>query len=82
MDRARAQVKSLSMKRVAIIGDGRRRARDRCGLGQRRFRCYRVERDRISIETVERGMMEIRVGADGRLQSDNVEQLAAQVSGA
>ena len=45
------------------------------------FRTQRVDRSKVSIETVQQGVMEIRVGANGRLLSRNVEQLAARVSG-
>lgn len=45
------------------------------------FRTQRVDRSKLSIETVQQGMMEIRVGANGRLVSRSVEQLAARVSG-
>ena len=45
------------------------------------FETQRVDRTRLSIETVRRGTMEIKVTANGQLLSRHVEQLAAQVSG-
>lgn len=45
------------------------------------FRTQRVDRTRLSIETVQQGTMEIKVGANGQLVSKRVEQLAAQVPG-
>lgn len=45
------------------------------------FRTQRVDRTTLSIETVQRGTMEIKVGANGQLLSERIEQLAAQVSG-
>jgi len=45
------------------------------------FRTQRVDRTTLSIETVQRGTMEIKVGANGQLLSERIEQLAAQVPG-
>ncbi len=45
------------------------------------FSTQRVDRTKLSIETVQQGTMEIRVGANGRLVSRNIEQLAARVPG-
>lgn len=45
------------------------------------FSTQRVDRTTLSIETVQRGTMEIKVGANGQLLSERVEQLAAQVPG-
>lgn len=45
------------------------------------FRTQRVDRTTLSIETVQRGTMEIKVGANGRLLSERIEQLAARVPG-
>jgi HlyD family secretion protein len=45
------------------------------------FSTRRVDRTGLSIETVQRGTMEIKVAANGQLLSRRVEQLAAQVPG-
>jgi multidrug efflux pump subunit AcrA (membrane-fusion protein) len=45
------------------------------------FSTQRVNRTRLSIETVQQGTMEIKVGANGRLLSERIEQLAARVPG-
>ncbi len=45
------------------------------------FSTQRVDRTKLSIETVRQGTMEIKVSANGRLMSRNVEQLAARVPG-
>jgi multidrug efflux pump subunit AcrA (membrane-fusion protein) len=45
------------------------------------FNTRRVDRTQLSIETVQRGTMEIKVGANGQLLSKRIEQLAARVSG-
>jgi HlyD family secretion protein len=45
------------------------------------FSSHRVDRNKISINTVERGDLAIRVGASGSLQSLEVEHMAAQVAG-
>lgn len=43
------------------------------------FNTQRVDRTTLSVETVQLGMMEIKVAANGQLISDRIEQLAAQV---
>jgi HlyD family secretion protein len=45
------------------------------------FRTQRVDRTTLSIDTVQRGTMEMKVSANGQLLSTRIEQLAAQVSG-
>lgn len=45
------------------------------------FSTHRVDRDKLSIETVQQGTMEVKVSANGQLLSRNIEQLAAQVAG-
>jgi HlyD family secretion protein len=45
------------------------------------FNTHRVDRDKLSIETVQHGTMEIKVSANGQLLAKNIEQLASQVSG-
>ncbi len=43
------------------------------------FSTQRVDRTKLSIETVQEGMLEIKVATNGQLLSKRVEQLAAQV---
>lgn len=45
------------------------------------FSTYRIARNMVSIETVKHGAMEVAVSANGTLLSDNIEDLAAQVTG-
>lgn len=45
------------------------------------FRTKRVDRTALSIDTVQRGTMEMKVSANGQLLSMRIEQLAAQVPG-
>ncbi len=45
------------------------------------FSSHRVDREKLSIATVQQGTMEIKVSANGQLLSKNIEQLAAQVPG-
>ena len=45
------------------------------------FSTQRVDRTKVSIETVQRGTMEIRVSANGQLLSKRIEHFAAQVPG-
>jgi HlyD family secretion protein len=45
------------------------------------FRTHRVDRTTLTIDIVQQGTMEVRVGADGQLLSKHIEQLAAQVPG-
>jgi multidrug efflux pump subunit AcrA (membrane-fusion protein) len=44
------------------------------------FSSQRVDRDKLSIETVRRGTLEIKVSANGRLAPKNVEYIASQVA--
>jgi HlyD family secretion protein len=45
------------------------------------FRTHRVDRTTLSIGTVQRGTMEVKVAANGQLVSNRIEQLAARVPG-
>lgn len=82
MDRIRTKSAASRIKRpaligaivVALIGGG-------VALAGIDFRTTRVDRTKLSIETVRQGTMEIKVGANGQLLSNHIEQLAAQVSG-
>jgi HlyD family secretion protein len=81
MDRARGQAKSPQVKRWAIAAAVVVVLVIAVILVNVDFGSHRVDRDRVSIESVERGTLEIRVGANGKLQSENIEQFAARVSG-
>lgn len=82
MDHARPKSHARSTKRIAAasilsfaaVGGGLR-------LASIDFRSRRVDRSKLSIETVQRGMLEIKVAANGRLVPKNTEQLASQVNG-
>jgi multidrug resistance efflux pump len=45
------------------------------------FSTHRVDKTKISIETVQQGTMEVKVGANGQLLSKDIEEIAAQVPG-
>jgi HlyD family secretion protein len=45
------------------------------------FNTQRVDRDKVTIETVQRGTMEIKVSANGQLLPKRIEQIASQVTG-
>ncbi|TXH64669.1 MAG: HlyD family efflux transporter periplasmic adaptor subunit [Lysobacteraceae bacterium] len=82
MDRVRAKSKTAFNKRTAIIASAVLAVVVIIAtLFSVDFRSRRIDRDRVSIETVRQGMMEIKVSANGELQSDNIEELASQVSG-
>ena len=82
MDRARPKSKSSQIKSMALIAivvvvllSGG------FTLANIDFSTHRVDRDKLSIETVQQGTMEVKVSANGQLLSRNIEQLAAQVAG-
>jgi len=82
MDRARLKSKASQIKRpaiiaavvLALISGG-------VILANIDFSTHRVDRTKLSIETVQQGPMEIKVGANGQLLSKRIEQLAARVPG-
>lgn len=45
------------------------------------FRTPRIDRTELSIETVQQGAMEVKVGANGQLLARHIEQLAARIPG-
>ena len=82
MDRVRTKSSASRVKRVVIIavvaiaaGSGG------VMLANIDFNTQRVDRTKLSIETVRQGTMEIKVAANGQLLSRNIEQLAARVPG-
>jgi multidrug resistance efflux pump len=82
MDRARPKCRGRSIRRVTLIamlpliliGGG-------VTLAHIDFSSRRVDRDTLSIETVQRGIMEIKVSANGQLLPKSIEQIGAQVTG-
>lgn len=82
MDRARTKSAASQLKRpaiiativVALIGGG-------VVLANIDFSTQRVDRTKLSIDTVQQGTMEVKVAANGQLLSRRIEQLAARVSG-
>ena len=82
MDRVREKSKASQLKRPAVIA-GLMAALVSGGvlLARIDFSTQRVDRAKLSVETVQQGTMEIKVGANGQLLSRNLEQLAARVPG-
>src|SRR5687768_619667 len=82
MDRIRTKSVASQIKRpaiisavaVALISGG-------VMLASIDLSTQRVDQATLSIETVQRGTMEVKVAANGQLLSRRVEQLAAQVPG-
>jgi HlyD family secretion protein len=82
MDRAIPKSRARRIKRAVIIAAvGLALISVGVTLASIDFSSRRVDRTRLSIETVQQGTMEIKVSANGQLLSKNVEQLAAQVPG-
>lgn len=82
MDHNRPRSKTQLTKRIALIatlaialiGGG-------VTLANIDFSTQRVDRDKLSIETVQRGTMEVKVSANGQLLPKHIEQIASQVTG-
>jgi HlyD family secretion protein len=82
MDHVRQKSKAPQIRRAAIssviafalVGGG-------VTLAKIDFSSHRVDREKLSIATVQQGTMEIKVSANGQLLSRDIEQLAARVSG-
>jgi HlyD family secretion protein len=82
MDRVRTKSKASQLKRPAIIGAIAITVISAgVMLANIDFNTQRVNRTTLSIETVQRGSMEIKVAANGQLLSKSIEQLAARVPG-
>jgi multidrug efflux pump subunit AcrA (membrane-fusion protein) len=82
MDRARpkskfSQIKSMALIAIVVVV----LLSGSFTLANIDFSTHRVDRDKLSIETVQQGTMEVKVSANGQLLSRNIEQLAAQVAG-
>jgi multidrug efflux pump subunit AcrA (membrane-fusion protein) len=82
MDRARHRTRTSSIKHITglvaglllLVAAG-------VALARIDFRSQRVDRDKVSIDTVQRGTLEVKVSANGELLSKNVEEIGAQVTG-
>ncbi len=82
MDYARPKKKTLFKNRklliaigvVALLAGG-------VGLASIDFTTQRVDRSKVTIDTVKRGALEIKVNANGQLVPRNVEYIASQVNG-
>ena len=82
MDRARTKSRVSRVKLPAIIASvALALISGGVMLANIDFSTHRVDRTRLSIETVQRGTMEVKVGANGQLLSKRIEQLAARVPG-
>lgn len=82
MDRVKTPSRRSQLKRPAILGTGAAvLISGSVLLASIDFRTQRVDRTRLSIATVQRGTMEVKVSANGQLLSRHIEQLAARVSG-
>ena len=82
MDHARSKPKSLSIRRralwsaivVVLFAGG-------VALANIDFSTKRVQRSKISIDTVRRGTLDIKVSANGQLLPRNIEYIASEVVG-
>ncbi|MBA3562913.1 MAG: efflux RND transporter periplasmic adaptor subunit [Gammaproteobacteria bacterium] len=82
MDRSRPKSRARLIKRMALfgtltlvlVGGG-------VTLAGIDFSSRRIDRDTLSIDTVQHGTMEIKVSANGQLLPKNIEQIGAQVTG-
>ncbi|MFZ5636003.1 MAG: efflux RND transporter periplasmic adaptor subunit [Pseudomonadota bacterium] len=81
MDRVRTQQGKSNRKRWLVVAVALAAVTVAATVASVDFRSQRVDTDKITIGTVERGLMEIKVGANGELEAENIEQLSAQVSG-
>ena len=82
MDRVREKSKFSRIKRPALIATAiAALVSGGVVLANIDFNTQRVDQTKLSIEAVQQGMMEIKVGANGQLLSRNIEQLAARVPG-
>lgn len=82
MDHTRAKPKRSAVPRsvlavvvaIALLGGG-------IALARIDFSTQRVERRKVTIETVKRGNLEIKVHANGQLLPRNIEYIASKVAG-
>lgn len=82
MDHVRPQSKVRSVKRFALIGGlAVLLVGGAVTLANIDFSTERVDRSKLSIETVQRGLLEIKVSANGQLLPKHIEYIEAQVAG-
>jgi HlyD family secretion protein len=82
MDRAITRSKASQLKRPAVLAAvAAVLVSGGLVLANIDFSTKRVDRTTLSIETVQRGLMEIKVSANGALLSNHIEQVAAQAAG-
>ncbi len=82
MDHIRIKPKSKLPKRFVLVLAGAS-VLGVCGIGLATidFSTQRIARDKVTISTVQRGLLEVKIHANGQLIPRNVEYLAAQVTG-
>src|SRR5215212_3091243 len=82
MDRVRTKSAMSRVKRPAIIAAvALTLIAGAVVLANIDFRTQRVDRTTLTIESVQFGTMEVKVGANGQLLSRHIEELAARVPG-
>jgi multidrug resistance efflux pump len=82
MDRVRLKSKASQIKGPAIIAAAvLALISGGAILANIDFSTRRVDRTKLSIESVQQGTMEVKVGANGQLLSKHIEQLAARIPG-
>lgn len=82
MDRARPKSRAQSIKRIALISTlALVLVVGGVTLASIDFSSRRIDRDTLSVETVQKGTLEIKVSANGRLLPKNIEQIGSQVMG-
>jgi HlyD family secretion protein len=82
MDRTRPKSKARTIKRVALVVALVSVLITCClALANIDFSSHRVDREKLSIATVQQGTMDIKVTANGQLLSERMEDLAAQAPG-
>ncbi len=82
MDHVRTKSKASQLKRPAIIASiVLALVSGGVMLASIDFSTQRVDRTALSVEAVQQGTMEVKVGASGQLLPRHIEHLAAQVSG-
>ncbi len=82
MDRIRQKSRASQLRRPALIGAvAFTLISGGVMLANIDFSTLRVDRSKLTIETVQQGTMEVKAGANGQLLSRRIEQLAARVPG-
>lgn len=81
MDRLRARSKVSALRRAAIFVSVLVLLAGGVAFAQLDFETQRVDRDTMTIESVRRGTMEVKVSANGRLLPKNIEHLVSRVTG-